>query len=58
MQEQADVQVGRGAILKDAASGKIVAHLEETGGLVETLMNGSVNPFDPVTSISSLASNW
>ena len=50
--------VRHGAILKDAASGQIVAHLQETGSLVETLMNGSIKPFDPVTSVSSLASNW
>ena len=34
-----------------------MAHLQETG-LLETVMNIPANPFDPVTSLSSLVSNW
>ena len=45
-----------GAILKDAGSGQIVAHLQETG-LAQKLVNGVVSsPFSPLQALNTPAS--
>ncbi len=48
-----------GGLLKDAASGQIVAHLQETGSMARHLGSvlSGVNPFDPVSAVSSVFSN-
>jgi len=46
-----------GAIIKDAASGQIVAHMQETG-LVNQLVGSAISsPFSPISTVSSLGSN-
>ncbi len=48
-----------GGLLKDASTGRIVAHLQETGSLAQRLGAQllNVSPFDGVSAISSLAGN-
>lgn len=49
-----------GTLLKDAGSGRIVAHLQETGGthaLLELAKNLPLNPFKAVEVVSSVAAN-
>lgn len=47
-----------GALLKDNATGKIIAHIQESGLVSQTLSNlGSISPFDPIGSVSSLYAN-
>ncbi|MWP36107.1 hypothetical protein GQY15_00645 [Rhodobacter sphaeroides] len=51
-----------GAILKDAASGRIVAHMQETG-LLQNMLSAPtaglpLNPFSPISALSSLGANW
>jgi len=51
-----------GAILKDAASGRIVAHMQQTGVLEGLLSKTSsvlpINPFSPLSAMSSLGANF
>lgn len=46
-----------GALLKDSASGRIVAHLQETG-LAQNLISSAISsPFSPISALSSVAAN-
>lgn len=47
-----------GAILKEARTGKILAHLQETGALHGTLLNTLISPFNPVNTASSVLENF
>lgn len=59
--ESGDV-IRYGAILKDAASGRIVAHMQQTGFLEGLLSTTSsllpINPFSPISAVSSLGANF
>ncbi|MEQ8262585.1 hypothetical protein [Pseudohaliea sp.] len=46
-----------GTILKDAGTGKIVAHVQETGLAGKALSTLGGGPFGPVSSISSIVAN-
>jgi len=46
-----------GAIIKDAGSGSIVAHLQETGVSQQLLSNTVSLPFSPISAASSLGAN-
>lgn len=44
-----------GALLKDSATGRIVAHVQETGLLQKVLQTGlSFNPLDPVSAVTGV----
>lgn len=45
-----------GALLKDSVSGKVVAHLQETGMLQQVLGKVSVLPFSPVSALTAMSS--
>lgn len=45
-----------GALLKDSVSGKVVAHLQETGMLQQVLSQVSVLPFSPVSALNAMSS--
>ena len=50
-----------GALLKDASTGKIVGHLQESGmgaDLLGNLVGDAVNFTDPVSALSSLGANY
>lgn len=49
--------VRAGALLKDASSGQIVAHLQETGLAQNILGNIVGSPFSPISALSSAAAN-
>jgi hypothetical protein len=46
-----------GTILKNASSGKILAHVQETGLAQSLFSQISASPFSPISSLSSIASN-
>ena len=47
-----------GAILKDAQTGKILGHLQETGLAQKLLSSVSLSPFSPISALSSLGANF
>lgn len=57
----ADIELGKivrtGTLLKDAGTGRILAHVQETGLAQQLLGEAFKAPFAPVTSLSSIASN-
>lgn len=56
-QLQSGALVRAGALLKDAGSGQIVAHLQETG-LAHSLISSAMgSPFSPISALSSVAAN-
>lgn len=49
--------VRAGGLLKDASTGKIVAHLQETGLAQTMISNLASSPFSPISALSSVAAN-
>ncbi|GAB2518658.1 hypothetical protein [Microbulbifer agarilyticus] len=46
-----------GALIKDASSGQIVAHVQETGALGNLVHSGLCGALSPLTAVSSVGSN-
>ena len=45
-----------GSLLKESASGKIAAHLQETGMLQQVLSQADILPFSPVSALNAVSS--